>query len=403
MAVRVEARGGWLAYRIYFDGREGRESTGLQDTPENRKRLGKLAHKMSTQMANGKFAYLDWFADGNWAHHYRPPAPGAVETPAAVETPSLPTITVREYATETWLPRSQPPAERKTLLATREKHLRHILPVFGDLGLAAVTRRLLLDFRSQLTRPKKANGKGLAMKTARDIIDSTFRALYRDARRDELVSGDPFADLDWPRKITPPPDPFTAAERDALLAFFWTRAPGYAPFVYVLFFTGLRIGEAVGLRWGAVDLRQNRMHVRISRTLGEDNPPKTAKAERDCTLDDHVVAVLRAIYPTHAGRQTFVFTTGAGNPIEAERFAEKHWRRALRATSIRHRKFMATRHTFLSLMANTSGVNLKWLADYAGTSVAMLEKHYVKTDRTMDAAQLALLAPPPRRRPGRVA
>ncbi len=35
------------------------------------------------------------------------------------------------------------------------------------------------------------------------------------------------------------------------------------------------------------------------------------------------------------------------------------------------------RHTFISV-GLTNGVNPKWLADYCGTSVAMIEKHYGK-------------------------
>jgi hypothetical protein len=35
------------------------------------------------------------------------------------------------------------------------------------------------------------------------------------------------------------------------------------------------------------------------------------------------------------------------------------------------------RHTFISV-GLTNGVKIKWLAEYCGTSVAMIEKHYGK-------------------------
>jgi hypothetical protein len=47
----------------------------------------------------------------------------------------------------------------------------------------------------------------------------------------------------------------------------------------------------------------------------------------------------------------------------------------LRALGIRPRKFDATRHTFISV-ALTAGVNVKFLAEQCGTSVAMIERHY---------------------------
>ena len=53
------------------------------------------------------------------------------------------------------------------------------------------------------------------------------------------------------------------------------------------------------------------------------------------------------------------------------------WYRILRGTGIRERKPYSTRHTFISA-GLSNGVNIKWLAEYCGTSVTMIEKHYGK-------------------------
>src|SRR5712691_4764258 len=99
--------------------------------------------------------------------------------------------------------------------------------------------------------------------------------------------------------------------------------------------------------------------------------------------------VFRAAKRLHVTDETFVFTTQMGTPLDEEAFVQKHWHRALRATGVRHRKFYATRHTFISA-ALTNGVNLMWLAKYCGTSVEMIELHY---GRYIDsyAAQLGTL------------
>ena len=234
-------------------------------------------------------------------------------------------------------------------------------------------------------------GKGLSPKTARDIIDGTFRALYRDARDEGLAAGDPFAGLKWPRRVTYEPDPFTEAERDVLCAYFRRKHPESYPLVYVLFHTGLRTGEVMGLRWGVVDLRAGTLTVRISRSRGEDNPPKTKNSQRTITLPPDVVAVLRASQPLHVTPESFVFTTPKGLPLDTDRFVELRWHRALRATGTRPRKFYATRHTFISV-ALSRGCKAKWVAKYCGTSLEMLDKHY---GRWMDddQGQLDLLAP----------
>ncbi len=194
----------------------------------------------------------------------------------------------------------------------------------------------------------------------------------------------------WPTKVDPEPDPFTEEEQDLLIDYFTNRNQHYLALVVTMFRTGLRTGEACGLRWGDIDLRGRKLTVRRSRTMGEDNPPKTRKSRRTITLLENVVAMLRRVQPLHAGPDTFVFATQQGTPLDGERFVEKHWRRALRATGVRPRKFYATRHTFISL-ALTWGLNLKWLADYCGTSVEMIERHYGRF-MNADSGQLAILA-----------
>lgn len=376
MAAKIEVRNGRLGYRLYCDGWESREPTGLRDTPKNRERLGRKAAAMSDEMAEGRFDYLRWFPNGTRAALHRaapPPAPPQAQT-------------VGQYITAKWLlHRSQPPLVRASLAATRAAQCRrYIVPLLGAIRLDELRPADLEDFRSTLVRPTREGGFGLAMKTGRDIIDSTMRAMYRDARKKDYpsafgttqpVAADPFAVLDWPRKIVPEPDPFDETERDRTVDHFWQRKRQYHAFVFVLFFTGLRIAEAIGLRWGDVDLRRSKLHVRRSRTYGEDNAPKTANATRTLTLLPEVVAVLRAVYPLRPTEDAFVFTTEHGTPLDRDRFVEKHWRPALRGCGVKLRKLYATRATFISV-ALTRKKGAKWLASYCGTSLEMIDKHY---------------------------
>jgi len=58
--------------------------------------------------------------------------------------------------------------------------------------------------------------------------------------------------------------------------------------------TGMRRGEVLGLRWGDVDLKGKRLHVR--KQLGEDNKlqePKTLKSKRTIAIDNGTVALLK--------------------------------------------------------------------------------------------------------------
>ena len=89
---------------------------------------------------------------------------------------------------------------------------------------------------------------------------------------------------------------------------------------------------------------------------------------------------------------TYVFVNAKnGGPIEQREWPKDHWRRALTATEIRPRKFYATKHTFISV-ALTKGLNLKFIAEYCGTSVAMIEQHYGRFLGSRVDDQLALLS-----------
>src|SRR6516162_4901268 len=121
-----------------------------------------------------------------------------------------PTPTVGEFYAK-WIERKVEPLIRRSQARDYKQHfVAYILPAFKETRLLAIGSGDLNDFQVKLIR------QGLAVKTARNIIDSSFRALYRDARaeiRRELEGRDPFIDVKWPKNERELPDPFTAEER----------------------------------------------------------------------------------------------------------------------------------------------------------------------------------------------
>src|SRR5262245_27842109 len=148
------------------------------------------ADVMSQEIAEGRFDNLHWFPNGSKAQLFNT----AIIPKAAPKSLAV-------YVEKTWLPRKVAPNVRASLAQTYRKHWnKHIKPAFGSWPLTAITTAALEDFKVKLTAAEPS-GKGLKMKTARDIIDATFRAVIRDARHvDRVVTVDPFAELTWPRK-----------------------------------------------------------------------------------------------------------------------------------------------------------------------------------------------------------
>jgi integrase len=218
------------------------------------------------------------------------------------------------------------------------------------------------------------------MKTVRNILDWHFRALYRDAREEleaqGIMLGDPFTRLRWSKAVREKPDPFSPGERDAILEYFRTKKPLWYPLVYALFFSGARPSELAALRVGDVDLERGTISITKSRDEHAEAAPKTEHSRREIPLLPNLVEVLRAVeHPPDATADTYFFRNPDGGPVTTTWWPKKSWLPVLKKLEIRRRKFYATRHTFIS-WALTSGMNLKALAEYVGTSVAMIEKSY---------------------------
>jgi len=384
-------RHGTLALRLYWNGREWWEGLGLKATKANRDKAERVAAAIDGEIKAGLFTqqrYGFYFPFGNRAAEF-----AAART---IATPSTCDLTLKAYS-EMWLPRQCTPFVRAAQQRDYQRDVRVTLAVpittpdgkvpLGDLRLVDLAPRHLLELRDQLLR------RGLALKSVRNMVDASLRAMYRDARSTDLLTVNaPFAALRWPRTAPPLPDPFVEAERDRLLDWFRTRRPFYYPFVFTLFHTGARPSELTPLRWADIDLAGGTITIRRSRVLGADAAPKTAQSARTIPVQPAVVAVLRDLQPLHADADGFVFVNAKnGGPIDQSEWPKDHWRAALRATGIRPRKFYATRHTFISV-ALSRGVNLKWLAEYCGTSVVMIERSYGRFLAAGADHQLALLA-----------
>jgi integrase len=228
----------------------------------------------------------------------------------------------------------------------------------------------LVEFRTELL------DKGLTVKSARNVIDSSFRALYRDARAShkELQGYDPFTHIQWPKVQMEKPDPFTAAERDKIVEHWIEHDFFYYPWVFVLFHTGMRPSELLALTWKDVDLKARTVSITKSRYMGNFGLPKTSGSNRQIQISEPVIKALELL-PSRALGLNHVFVNKEGRPMNAKKWSEHNWSEPLKELGIRHRKFYATRHTFITEMIR-QGENPLAVAQYCGTSLAMIQRDY---------------------------
>ena len=270
-----------------------------------------------------------------------------------------------------WITRKVPPLVRTTLArGYRQNFTKHILPRFRHSVLSDITTKELREFQAELI------GSGLSVKTVRNLIDASFRALYRDARVEigsELEGRDPFMDLQWPRQPKTRPDPLTAEERDRIIRWYIENDFFYYPLVAWQFHTGMRPSETFALTWADIELGRGTISINKSRNMGATGATKTVNSERIIQIDQALIDILKLLPSRELGIE-HVFVGKTGNPM-SKKWAEHSWSKPLKKLEIRHRKFYACRHTTITELVK-AGHNLKAIADYVGTSVAMIEQNY---------------------------
>ena len=275
--------------------------------------------------------------------------------------------TVLEYY-ERWIKTKQPPLVRKSASdGYRQQFSGYLLSEFGSILLATIHVGRLSAFRAKLLE------RGLSVKTCRNVLDASFRAMWRDAMAEGIVSHNPFELLRWPRMPREKPDPFTSSERDKIINWWKDNDFYYFPYVFVQFHTGMRPSEAAGLKWRDVDLENGIVSICRSSVMTRVGATKTKNSERIFPIGQEILDLLEYL-PSKAVGLEHVFVNKFGRPM-TKKWAEHNWAEPLRKLGIRHRKFYATRHTFIT-EAIRRGENPLAVAQYCGTSLEMIQRDY---------------------------
>jgi integrase len=141
--------------------------------------------------------------------------------------------------------------------------------------------------------------------------------------------------------------------------------------------TGMRLGEVLGLRWNDIDLKKGTL--RITQTYGNDNKfraPKTDRSRRVLSIDDAIVDVLtehKRQQDEHyeqtglTGRLDLVFADPLGDPTPQSRVNYAWSSIRKEAKVVAGMRFHDLRHAFATL-ALASGVDVAVVSKRLGHS-----------------------------------
>jgi len=186
------------------------------------------------------------------------------------------------------------------------------LPALGHLPLSSVTRDEVKKFVGGLRKKTVQRAKSdreparlLSKESIRNIV-AALRACFSEAGESDLVAANPACRLgkfykeaaDYREEI----DPFLSQEIPTMLQT--TRDHfGFENYVLMLtlFHTGVRPGEACGLYWSDLDVKNRVLVVRRQYTRGRKGKPKTRK-RRSVDISSVLLAELLKLKKQRQGR-----------------------------------------------------------------------------------------------------
>lgn len=285
---------------------------------------------------------------------------------------------------EAWWPTR--PVEPGTLVRDESSRDSTLMPRWGDVPLAEITRHDVKAWAAQLKR----EGKAPATVQQRIHLLSASLTAAIDA---EVLTTNPASKIAIAKGQTDVRRYLTAAERGDLLAQF--RPPVNEPLgdslVSTLLGTGMRWGECVGLQVNRVDLQRGTLRVaevwddKMGRLKAY---PKGRKIREALPIPPWLMPHLEARV---RGRRTgFVFETASGNVVGYSNWRSRSWVPGAKRAGLDGVRIHDLRHTYASVLLQ-NGVPLAEVGKLLGhvsPLTTQIYAHLQETDRSHIVAAL---------------
>lgn len=247
----------------------------------------------------------------------------------------------------------------------------HIVPTLGEKNIAEITRREVQEF---LTQQKKdgnmRNGEKLST-TSTNMMLSVLNLAFEYACDMEYIEENPCTRVRRTKAETKKIEAFTIEEQRAIEIEISRSDDRRLHGILLCLYSGLRIGELLGLTWNDVDLERG--VIRITKTVYREkdengiwqlcvDTPKTKASDRVIPLPKYITNMLRQDYEN--AKTPYVVENKKGERMSIRSYQyifEKLTERA----GVRKLNFHALRHTFAT-RAIECGMDIKTVADIMG-------------------------------------
>jgi integrase len=197
--------------------------------------------------------------------------------------------------------------------STLRSYQQVLAPVLDRLGHVRLDRLTPLQLSTVLSDLRRSGRGSRRIQQAYVVLGTCLRQAVKLG----LIGANPLDRVDKPRHEPRRKTLWTLDEARRFLHVADKSSRRYAPLFVLIVGTGLRVGEALGLRWDDIDLVRRTVTVRqayvYAGNIGSIQPPKTRSGHRVVLLPDGVVDTLLRL-PRPIDPATNVFATANGTP-----------------------------------------------------------------------------------------
>ena len=213
----------------------------------------------------------------------------------------------------------------------------YILPEFGAMPPADITRAVIRDFLLKQVRSRSTVGH----------MKAVISGVLNEALERELVQTNQALQLQrlFPRqkRQREAVAPLTADELRHFLTTAKESFPGDYPLLLFLARTGARIGEALALEWGDINWPESYATIERSVNRGEISTPKSGHSRRV----DLSPQLMETLEPMRGSG--LVFRDQVGRLVNPENWRKRNFARIVAASEVRRFRIHDLRHTYATL------------------------------------------------------
>lgn len=291
--------------------------------------------------------------------------------------PSAGKVTVGEWG-QRWLDAALPGRKRKTQASYESLWRLLIVPRFGRMQVAAVRPIMVAEWVADLSGRLSASRTRQAYGLLQQIMTA--------AVANDVIGMTPCRGVKLPK--LPEPNPTILTERQVARIAANTREP-YDLLVWIIAYSGLRVGEVFALRRKHIDLRRAVLKVESNLLeIGGNKFFDTPKNHqiRSITLPAFLVDALRKHLKDNVGAdsEAMLFTTYRGTMMRYNSWRVTHFDPAVAAAGLGHVTPKDLRATHGTWVADRHGV-MAAAKRLGHSNASVTTRHYARAVEARDA------------------